>query len=346
MYRIGDNAWLELARGNIQEVKDRKLSETDTRRLVIEPVLAWMGYNIWAIGQVEAEVPIKYAGGKGGTGAVDYVLLKDGRPYVLVEAKSLGTVKDASSVDILVVKQLLGYCSDMTHRPRWGVITDGRYWLLYDEQAKVEAPLRVLLEVDLTRTSGETGLLRLISPASAGLLCEFADAFWKLFPSRMESWYGGALRGVQEEYRKKVAEVVGTQLTVDDKGASKPVDLVPLPPRKKRTSSKAEPSVESDDPGGKVSYTLGGVQRKANTWAMMFREVVRYAVEKGKPPIPYSPPWTKRVLLSNTEKDIQIRAYEIVPGVFVEMNWSSAHLRRLSHEIIEVAGLPAETLKV
>lgn len=345
MYRIGDNAWLELARGNIKEVKDRRLSEADTRRLIIEPVLAWMGYNIWAIGEVEAEAPIKYAGGKGCTGAVDYALLKDGRPYVLVEAKPLGAVKDAGSVDILVVKQLLGYCSDMTHRPRWGVVTDGRYWLLYDEQAKVEAPLRVLLEVDLTRTSGETGLLRLISPVSAALLGEFADAYWKLFPSRSDGWYGGALRGVQEEYQKKVAEVVGSPPAADDKGPSKGTDVVPSP-QKKKVARRLKGTVTVDDPDGKVQYRLAGVQRRAKTWATMFREVAKYVVENGSLPIPYSPSWTKRVLVSRDAKEIQIRSHEISPGVFVEMNWGSEHLRRLAQELVRASGLPGDTFKL
>ena len=344
MYRIGDNAWLELARGNIKEVKDRRLSEADTRRLIIEPVLAWMGYNIWAIGEVEAEAPIKYAGGKGGTGAVDYALLRDGKPYVLIEAKPLGAVKDAGSVDILVVKQLLGYCSDMTHRPRWGVVTDGRYWLLYDEQAKVEAPLRVLLEVDLTRTSGETGLLRLISPASAALLGEFADAYWKLFPSRTDGWYGGALRGVQEEYQKKVVEVVGSPSSGEDTGSSKSSDVVPSPQKKKVI--RRPKATGPDDPDGKIHYTLAGVQRRAKTWATMFREVAKYVVENGSLPIPYSPSWTKRVLVSKDVAEIQIRSHEVSPGVFIEMNWGSEHLKRLSRELIQAAGLPAETFKL
>ena len=77
----------------------------------------------------------------------------------------------------------------------------------------------------------------------------------------------------------------------------------------------------------------------------MFRVVMEHVLKTGNMPVPYRPPWSERYLVTRQAEDINIRGVEVVPGTFVEMNWSAAQLARLGKEVVEVAGLPGGTFE-
>lgn len=102
----------------VREWKTAGLSEYDTRRVLIEPLLQALGWDVHDPGVVRAE--LSTAGGR-----VDYALLVDRRPAVFIEAKSLN-----SSLPVKDAAQLVGYGA--TEGVRWGVLTDGADYKLYD----------------------------------------------------------------------------------------------------------------------------------------------------------------------------------------------------------------------
>jgi predicted type IV restriction endonuclease len=73
----------------------------------------------------------------------DYVLCVNGRPAIAIEAKKLGAPLGAKEA-----AQVVAYCSNLG--VRWGAVTDGRYFKLYDAPVLGVPPeeRRVLL-VDL-----------------------------------------------------------------------------------------------------------------------------------------------------------------------------------------------------
>lgn len=99
--RLGDGSW------NIEE--QVKIS-------LIQPVLRALGWDVEGQKECKAEYPV-------GSGKVDYALLDDGKPLVLVEAKRMG------GVDTSGEEQLFGYGSNQGIP--FLVLTDGNQWDFY-----------------------------------------------------------------------------------------------------------------------------------------------------------------------------------------------------------------------
>ena len=101
---------------------EQKLStnEMKTRYTLIDPILRALGWDVSDLHVVEVEY------GTLEKKRVDYALLSsDRKPLILVEAKKLN--KSHTSQD---VSQLLSYC--MEAGARYGVLTDGNDWEVYD----------------------------------------------------------------------------------------------------------------------------------------------------------------------------------------------------------------------
>ena len=103
-------------------------SESLTRYALIDPLLRAMGWNTEDPGLVRPEYATN-------PGSVDYALLKDNRPIMMVEAKKLGhSLQDQS-----VLRQVINYCTERG-TPYFSV-TDGQKWEIYEtfiESAAVE----------------------------------------------------------------------------------------------------------------------------------------------------------------------------------------------------------------
>ena len=112
------------------------LSEYDTRAEFIDRYLEALGYT--ELGDIQRGSPVD-------SGSFpDYVLRVNGQPRIAIEAKKLGAplgAKDAA--------QVVAYCSNLG--VRWGAVTDGRYFRLYDAPVLGVPPEeRVVLAIDLS----------------------------------------------------------------------------------------------------------------------------------------------------------------------------------------------------
>lgn len=138
--------------------KGKGLSEADTKRTLIEPLLAALGWDIHDPGEVRSEWHT--AGGR-----ADYALLADGAPQAFVEAKALDIpLTDADAA------QLIKYAA--TEGVRWGLLTNGATFRLYDSFNTGPLPEKVAFQVLIEQLPGEndeaewTGLVGGFSPMS------------------------------------------------------------------------------------------------------------------------------------------------------------------------------------
>ena len=107
------------ARNAIDENRDHLgKNEIRTRIVLIDPVLKALGWDVSNLEDVEVEFVT-------GNRRVDYALLgKNGRPIVLIEAKRLDEDLNSNRT------QMLTYCTEIG--VRYGVLTDGNCWDLYN----------------------------------------------------------------------------------------------------------------------------------------------------------------------------------------------------------------------
>lgn len=109
-------------------------SEALTRYALIDPLLRELG---WDTGNPDLVVPEYKVGG----GRADYALLNNGKPTMMVEAKSLESpLQDALS-------QGIGYCLEQG-TPYFSV-TDGRRWEIYETHRPVPIDEKRIAEFDL-----------------------------------------------------------------------------------------------------------------------------------------------------------------------------------------------------
>lgn len=117
---------------------DRELRKNEwlTRYALIDPLLRELGWDT----EDPALVRPEYNVGDGS--AADYALLSEGKPVMMVEAKSLGTpLQDA-------LEQGLRYC--LIKRTRYLSITDGERWEIYYDTDKTGDPgKKRLVQFDL-----------------------------------------------------------------------------------------------------------------------------------------------------------------------------------------------------
>lgn len=111
------------------------LSEYDTRAEFIDKYLEALGYR--DLGDIQRGSPVD-------SGSFpDYVLRVNGLPAIAIEAKKLGAPLGAKEA-----AQVVAYCSNLG--VRWGAVTDGRYFKLYDAPMLGVPPnARQVLLVDL-----------------------------------------------------------------------------------------------------------------------------------------------------------------------------------------------------
>jgi Type I restriction enzyme R protein N terminus (HSDR_N) len=93
------------------------LSEYDTRAEFIDKYLEALGYT--ELGDIQRGAPVDSGN------FPDYVLLVNDVPAIAIEAKKLGAPLGSREA-----AQVAGYCTNLG--VRWGVVTDGRQFMLYD----------------------------------------------------------------------------------------------------------------------------------------------------------------------------------------------------------------------
>lgn len=139
--------------------------ETRTRYVLIDPIIRALGWETHDLKQCEVEYEQEFKG------KVDYALfdrhkeiefeevdfeedeefeddLEFEDPVILIEAKNLGN--DLTNTEY--VQQLAEYCDEIDYG--LGVLTDGRYWHLYDlESNKRRFSQKISKVVDITEGS-------------------------------------------------------------------------------------------------------------------------------------------------------------------------------------------------
>jgi hypothetical protein len=111
------------------------LSEYDTRAEFIDKYLEALGYT--ELGDIQRGSPVESGN------FPDYVLRVNGESAIAIEAKKLGGQLGPKEAG-----QVVAYCSNLG--VRWGAVTDGRYFKLYDAPMLGVSPEeRLVLSVDL-----------------------------------------------------------------------------------------------------------------------------------------------------------------------------------------------------
>ena len=121
------------------------LSEEETKAILIDPVLAALGWHVDELEDVRREYRAKP-----GDNPVDYALVVFGKPRLFVEAKALSVALDRKSAS-----QVLGYAA--TVGVAWCVLTNGDEYRLYKSHASVDVDEKLLRTVRLS-DSEQAGL--------------------------------------------------------------------------------------------------------------------------------------------------------------------------------------------
>lgn len=130
-------------------------NEANTKVLLIEPLLAELGWDVTDLDQVEREYRV-YDGT-----SLDYALKIDGKPSLFVEAKAIGK----NLGDKQFVSQTVNYANN--EGIVWCVLTDGLAYRVYRTNEPVGMDQKLLFEADVAEAaespSEVADALRLIS---------------------------------------------------------------------------------------------------------------------------------------------------------------------------------------
>ena len=296
--------WLERALENLKALKGKSVNEEDTKRLIIEPLLAWIGYYVWEPGEVKEQYRIERRGGS----YVDYALTKPGSeiPYLLIEAKSLGD--NISSQ----VEQVIDYCN-YSKGARFGVITDGEKWLLLDEHWKERAAKeRKIYEFTVNQKIGEHhkgyDVLCLLHPEHERVWAPWVDKIRKLWET-----------GVEEAIEAVIAKAI-EKIEIPT-GEERPL-VTPKPEEGIKVAAGEWPkdliTVTGKTPPGYVLID-GEKSRDIRSWNDLLVYTAEWLAEKGKINQPVKLPGSKLFII-NDRKEQPSSKNKKIKGKFKPIN--------------------------
>ena len=130
-------------------------SEANTKKRAIEPMLDFLGWDLIS-NELRLEYPVRIGTS---TAYVDYALLLEDKPVVLVEAKAYNEeLSEAFSSQIISY----GKIQDI----QWTVLTNGKHLRIFDTKAgKTEAQCLVI-EIDLQKLPNKLNEFNLLSRES------------------------------------------------------------------------------------------------------------------------------------------------------------------------------------
>ena len=188
------------------------LSEYDTRAEFIDRYLEALGYT--ELGDIQRGSPVESGN------FPDYVLRVNGSPRIAIEAKRQGAPLGSKEA-----AQVVAYCSNLG--VRWGAVTDGRYFKLYDAPVLGVPPdERLVLAVDLADYRDREDFEARIYPAleliaktelesGAGLERRVALGAIRELLTSPSSKTLGALRGELEERNIRLSSSELSELASD-----------------------------------------------------------------------------------------------------------------------------------
>jgi predicted transport protein len=128
---------IEAIQLKLEGLRKRSLKETPTRTIIVDPLLEALGWDVRDPDEVQLEYPT--VDGK----SVDYALLLNRKPVLLVEAKPL----DDPLNDVKGITQVVGYAAN--DGIVWCVLTNGVVWKVYRSVEECPAPDKLMFEVSL-----------------------------------------------------------------------------------------------------------------------------------------------------------------------------------------------------
>jgi len=150
-------AVLERVKARIREHRtELQTSEALTRYVLIDPVLRGLGWDTADPTQVYPEFPTETGG------RPDYALLIEGKPHIMVEAKSLGTNLEKA------LDKGFQYC--WRNQVPFYVVTDGNSWVIFD----------------ITEMGGKEVAQVCLSDVSVGEAARILLALWRPAMPRVE----------------------------------------------------------------------------------------------------------------------------------------------------------------
>jgi predicted type IV restriction endonuclease len=247
-------------RTRIGGYRDRRvrLTESDTIRVLVLPVLEALGWDLQDVEEVRSEYRHANA-----DNPVDYALFLHGTPALFVEAKALGVSLD----DRKPLLQTLNYAN--AAGVDWCVLTNGAEWRIYKVHAPVAAEEKLFLTARLDQAGEEPASIastlallskgRMRSRAIDGLWSEWRvdravervldtivedDAFIRLIARRLDGITQGEVRAslkraglrsfypeadaVQARLDGSPSPLIGAAIHADSATTAVPVPLAPL----------------------------------------------------------------------------------------------------------------------
>ena len=128
---------IEAIQLKLDGLRKRSLKETPTRTIIVDPLLEALGWDVRDPDEVQLEYPTV------DSKSVDYALLLNRKPVLLVEAKAL----DDPLNDVKGITQVVGYAAN--DGIVWCVLTNGVVWRVYRSVEQCPAPDKLMFEVSL-----------------------------------------------------------------------------------------------------------------------------------------------------------------------------------------------------
>ena len=151
---------IEIVRQKFPSWRRHSLKETPTRTIVVDPLLEALGWDVRDPDEVQLEYPTvdnKF---------VDYALILNKKPVLLVEAKALDDKLD----DVKAVTQVVGYAAN--DGIVWCILTNGIKWRVYRSVEKCPAPEKLMFEVTLDPDASEGMTVEQIAKQMWRFSCE------------------------------------------------------------------------------------------------------------------------------------------------------------------------------
>jgi hypothetical protein len=252
--------FLEIAKKNLEILKETSATEQDVKRLIVEPIMLWAGIDIYDPNVLREEYPIKQV--KNPTRA-DYAILLNGTPKIAIEAKNISEDFNEG------LRQLIGYCN--FGQIRFGLITNGRQWWFVDETLR-NVQDRVFLRIELG--SEYTELIKLINS-------DFTDIL-EAFARETGTVQNGIIVNQKVLYEATINTIRGREAQRTEQGRAQPENSKPLP-----SQTSNEFNVKLSEFLGFVLQTnmtnlqfpssiiLGGNQIEINSWKSILLNIIK-----------------------------------------------------------------------
>ncbi len=249
-------AALRKVRRSIAQVRERKdhIGEQNTKSVLIDPVLAALGWDLTDLDEVFLEYKHKPQ-----DNPVDYALLLQRSPRLFVEAKELDTNLD----DHKWKSQIISYAS--VAGVEWCVLTDGDRYCIYNAYAPVDVEQKLFRSVIVSDASQDASTLDTLELLSKEKLTENSiNVLWKAHfidrqvQAALEGMFEGEDASLVRLLRKRTTNLKSSEIRESLKRADIVVEfpalassLVGEPSRADEREAAGEPEAEY----GPRSYT-------------------------------------------------------------------------------------------